>query len=68
MSELNELIASSTVRAFNAGFAQGRLDVYTREEIQAAIKAVESCNEIGDLVYVADFWEVLEEGKSARAR
>lgn len=55
MNDLNELIASHTMRAFNSGRK------YEFDKLIEAIKLCHMTNKIGDYVYVSDLLEHLEE-------
>ena len=55
MNDLNDLIASHTMRAFNAGRK------YEFDKLIEAIKLCHQTNEIGDYAYIDDLLEHLEE-------
>lgn len=55
MNDLNDLIASHTMRAFNAGRR------YEFDKLTEAIKLCHQTDNVGDYVYVDDLFEHLEE-------
>ena len=61
MNDLQEVIATATVRAFNSGLEFGRKEGFTVEQITEAINQAKMYNEIGEYLYTRDFWEFLNE-------
>ena len=61
MNDLQEVIATATVRAFNSGLEFGRKEGFTIEQITKAINQAKMYNEIGEYLYTQDFWEFLNE-------
>lgn len=61
MNDLQEVIATATVRAFNSGLEFGRKEGFTVEQITEAINQAKMYNEIGEYLYTQDFWEFLNE-------
>lgn len=60
-TELQDVIATATVRAFNSGVEYGRKEGFTVEQIAEAIRQAKLYNEVGEFVYTEDFWEFLNE-------
>jgi hypothetical protein len=61
VNDLQEVIATATVRAFNSGLEFGRKEGFTVEQITEAINQAKMYNEIGEYLYTQDFWEFLNE-------
>jgi hypothetical protein len=61
VNDLQEVIATATVRAFNSGLEFGRKEGFTVEQITEAINQAKMYNEIGEYLYTRDFWEFLNE-------
>lgn len=60
-TDLQDIIANATVRAFNSGVEFGRREGFTVEQIAQAINQAKCYNEVGEFVYTQDFWEFLNE-------
>ena len=64
MSDLQDAIVSTSVKAFNEGYRRGLVD--GQQKVMAIVAELAYPDNIGEKVYVTDLNEHLEEAKNGR--
>lgn len=64
MSDLQDAIVSTSVKAFNEGYRRGLTD--GQQKVMEIVAQLAYPDDIGEKVYVSDLTEYLEEAKNGR--